>query len=841
MSDMNKIQQIHNILPKHFNSKTNTNWKALVAALGAADQDTADLVEQVKQQFFVKTASRPYLDRLAANNKISRPKLVGMDDASFKQYIPVLSYQPKQVKLIIDQLLDIFFFKESTTAFITSSLAEPFSFSDGWELLIQVDEYRTDRIVFNSTEFTDISAATANEVVAAINRQAIQCYATSYYDSITKNTFIRLFTNTVGSKGSLIVRGGHANSSLRFNGFITDAGNGTDTAWEVDKIGEEVSFKYINGVDPNIAALQIGDIALIDLSGNRGSFEIKSVNLTDSSFTFVNLFGTPGSFQNTSENDVKFLRPIKNAAYLNDRRAMAWETGSSTITVEMPTSPPVVKRFLRGSVHVNGVFSEMIDRISDTSIKVKDAFQFPESGLFILDEAQEVQSRTIINGVETVTVNTMHSRSQYGATKYQYSNRTSLTSTGDIAINNNTIVNVSSTVGLSIGDQVVHPAFPANARVIQFDSTSVTLSVNAVFDSIGADIKFLGNTLYGIYPNIPPLESINEQLIQSANRYNNIVEITTISEHGFKSNELVIVDGCAGISVTNIVGDLTNNSNIVSNIADTSQLWDGYAVIGTGIPDNAKIIAVNGNSITIDRLATSSSSGVSLSIKQPINGTYKIVDATVNSFTYYKYGIDGVSSTVGTARVERIGFSNSGSRVQVLSSNNSTNSRIKGPYIWDKTASFVLSSNKANIDTQIRAGKSISLLNISDNTIDPAGGYIVFDYGLNTQEGPVRYLYKPTANTIALDPSYIFKYNHVANCTIIAINHKGPHQISELGSEYSAYITDPSEARFILQDLIRSVKSAGIFVDFLIRYPEQVYGLLDVYNQQGLGAGQSFK
>lgn len=48
--------------------------------------------------------------------------------------------------------------------------------------------------------------------------------------------------------------------------------------------------------------------------------------------------------------------------------------------------------------------------------------------------------------------------------------------------------------------------------------------------------------------------------------------------------------------------------------------------------------------------------------------------------------------------------------------------------------------------------------------------------------------------------------------------------------EYPAYVTDPAEARVILQDLIRSVKSAGIFVNFLIRYPEQLYATLDVYS-----------
>jgi hypothetical protein len=127
------------------------------------------------------------------------------------------------------------------------------------------------------------------------------------------------------------------------------------------------------------------------------------------------------------------------------------------------------------------------------------------------------------------------------------------------------------------------------------------------------------------------------------------------------------------------------------------------------------------------------------------------------------------------------------------------------------------------------------------NTIPATGGFLIFDYGLNTQEGPVRYLYKPTNNTIAIDPSYTFKFNHTIGSGITLIGTNGPHIMSGVANEYPPYITDPSQARIILEDLIKSVKSAGIFVNFLVHYPEQLYGVLDVYDEQGLGAGVPFK
>src|SRR5581483_6804307 len=372
-----KIDRIHDLMPKGFNTKHNPNWKALISALGDVDQQMADLITEVRNQFFIKTASRPYLDRLAANSRVARPRLVGMDDTSFRQYIPVLSYQPKQVKRIIDELLDIFFFKESTTAYITTQNQAPFNLSDGWELNYLVDEFNQEQITFRTSDFTDINQATADEVVAAINRQAQYSYATTYFDSITKGTYVRIFTDTIGSKGSLRLSGGRANVAFRLNGFIDAAGNGSDTQWTVTKIGDTVTFQHTGGTSPGISNIHVGDIVIINLAGNVGSFAITAVDVFNDEIQFTNLFATPGTYAQTNATQVKFIRPNKYAAYLNDKRAMTWETAPGEIEVEMPTSPPVVKRSLKGSIHVNGAFSIMQNRDSDTSLTVADATEFP--------------------------------------------------------------------------------------------------------------------------------------------------------------------------------------------------------------------------------------------------------------------------------------------------------------------------------------------------------------------------------------------------------------------------------------------------------------------------------
>lgn len=831
-----KVDQIHDLLPKHLNSKTNENWKGLIDALGEQDQNTADLVTEVRKQFFVKTASRPYLDRLAANNKIARPRLVGMDDPSFRQYIPVLSYQPKQVKLIVDQLLDIFFFKESTTAFITSSNFQPFNLNDGWELELSVDEQYTDRIIFTASDFTDINNATANEIVAAMNRQTKYCYATAYYDSITKNTFIRMFTNTVGSKGSLRILGGRANTALRFNGFISDAGNGINTQWTVTKIGDEATFTNTGGADPGVDKLQEGDIVISDLVGNQGSFVITSVDLVTSSFKFTNLFATPGVFTQTSSDDVKFVRPQKFVAYLNPRRAMTWETSPGEITVEMPTSPPVVKRSLKGSTHVNGAFSQMVNRNSDTSIDVADAYQFPESGTFWFERVDEIVERILTPTENQVISRKMNTRLQYKVDRYEYASRVSLITTGDIVEGNSQIINLASVAGLQQGHQVIHPAFPPYTRITSIVGLVVNTSFPATTSGNAETVKFLGNTLSGITPNLPIAAGLNEFSLVSLTRAANVVTGTTAVPHGYTVGDTVVISGSSGIQVAATTGDTTLGSNIITNVPSMSGVAPGIVIAGPGIPVGTLVVSNTATTITMSDVASATATGVAITLSENLNLGAYITSVTPTTFTYTKLGTAGSATIPGTSRIERIGLANVGSKVIAVDAISNQVSRITGTYVWDQAATFVLSSNTATISDAIQAGKIIRLLNTSSNTIPKNGGFLIFDYGRNTQEGPVRFLYKPTDNTIALDPSYTFKHNHSIGSPIVAISRKGPHQMSGRATEYPPYITDPSEARFILQDLIRSVKSAGIFVNFLVRYPEQLYATLDVY-QSGIDPG----
>lgn len=758
MDNKTKSERIHELLPRLLHSKNDSNWSALVGAIGEEDDRLATLITEVRNQFFVKTASRPYLDRLAANSNINRPKFIGMGDADFRHYVPVLSYQPKQVKQIIEKLLDLFFFKEATTAFLSSGQSGPFTLKDGWDLRFKVDNLHFEDIKFSAADFSDITAASTDEVVAAYNRQAKYSYATNFFDSVSEQSYIRLFTNTIGSEGSLEIIGGLANIGLELNGFMFALGTEANTQWNITKIGDSVTFTYTGGGAPGIDRLEVGDIFLCDLPGNEGSFAITAIDVQNAKFEFTNLFATVGSVTQTSSTQTKFLRPEKISAYRNVRRALAWETKAGQVTVEMPTTPSIVQRGLKGGFHVNGSTSLVTQLDSTTSLTVADASQFPASGQFVIEPVNSIVSR--------------------------------------------------------VDDEIVTST--SNGRLI---SDFIRYSYSGIE----------GNTLLGISPDLPMAASLHEVPVTSAVRVNGVMTCT--ADNNFKIGEKVIIRDSSGITVLSTTGTTTDASTVLSSVGDLSGVAPGQLVRGNGIPSNTQVLSINraASTVTMSEAATLTGSG-SISFSENTNGVFEITAVSPTSFTFNQLGMSGTVGTPGVASVERIELAGKDAKIVVTTARLASETQLTGPYVWDAKAPFVLSSHTATTVSSIVAGKTVKLLDVTTNTIPDESGFLIFDYGRTNQEGPVRYLYKAAEGMLALDPSYTFQQHHEAGCSVVALNHRGAHVISGLGNEYPPYLTNPSDARLILQDLIKSVTSAGIFVDFLVRYPTQLYGTISVYD-----------
>jgi hypothetical protein len=709
-----KIDKLHDDFPKLYQTRVNPNWKAIIEAIGGEDEFLAQLAIEVKKQLFISTAERPYLDRLGANVKVSRPQFIGMDDITFRKFVPILSYQPKQVKYILDLLLDIFFFKEATSAYIQSRAVEPFFLDHGYSLEYNVDALYDERIVFKTSDFTDINNATAEEVAAVINRYALHSFAVTFEDNITKQTAIRLFSTTIGSKGSLEITGGTSNVTFQFEGFIDNAGTGLDTEWTVVKVGDKMKYQHTGGDSPGINFLEVGDILVSTVPGpvipgsnpatlsNLGAFVIEELDITNEAIYFRNLLGAAGIFTESATQQIKFFRPFKSTIYKRDRRAIVWETTPGNITVEMPATPPIIRREFAGAAHLNGNIQNTVSRVAADQLKISDATNWPDQGIFNLVNIGEIRKLIEDPSADYEHIFNFNTRLQGFDTKYTYTSK-------------------------------------------------------------------VGNILTGIIPDLPELSSLNQINILTAERLGDgeTVEIITDGDHEFAVGETAIIMSTIG----------------------------GPTVV-------------------------------------PIDGSYQITDI-INSTTFrYFHPGDTGTATGGTARVERIATAENGSSAVLHTAILGSVSRMFGPYVWDTNASFVLSAFNASLSSSIEIGATARALEIGTNEIPDEESLMLVDYGTDRQEGPVRILHKPTDNVLFIDPSYVFQYEHGPdfNSSVTLLRNQGPYVLSGSGYEIPPYITDPSAAREILQDLMRQVKSVGIFMEFLIRFPEQLYGVINVYN-----------
>lgn len=762
MENQTKADRIFDLLPKYFNARANENWSSLISAIGSEDERLARLAEEVRKQFFIKTSSRPYLDRLAANSNLQRPRFVGMSDNDFRRFVPILSYQPKQVKRIIDEMLDLFFLKDATTAFLSTELYEPFVLKDTWNLEITVDALNQEHIVFRTGDFTNIAAATANEVAATYNRQAKYSYAITYYDSPTKQTYIRIFSNTIGAQGSMAITGGLSNIALELNGFLNELGSGSNTQWIVTKVGNTVTFTYNAGTEPGVESLQPGDIFFCDLPGNEGSFIVTGVDIRLHNFKFENLLAITGSFAQTNSKQTKWMRPVYVTSFTGRRRALVWETTVGATTVEMPATPSIVNRGAKGGMHVNGGFGIVTEVNSSTSLTVGDSEGMPSEGYFIIESIEAITARLKGGTAEVVTTTTSNGRVISNFVRYHYT-------------------------GIS------------------------------------------GDTLTGITPNLPSTTALNEVTITSLTKSGNV--ITCVASNDFSVGDAIFIKDSTGIPILTTTGNASSGSATLNSVGDVSGVSPGQLVLGTGIPAGTTVLHVlDPTTVVMSRAASATGTGVSLIFSENTNGPFELTSASSTQFTMYQVGTDGVASVGGIASKEQLLLAPNNFKIIITTSVSSDITKIKGPYVWQLDAPFTLSADTSTTTTNIIAGKTYKLLVLGSNNIPDGPGYVVLDYGKNNQEGPIKYLYKAAENVMAVDASYAFQQFHDSGASVVAVSKLGPHIPTGHGNEYPPYITNPSDARKLLQDLIVSVASAGIFIDFIIRFPNQLYGTINVYD-----------
>lgn len=128
---------------------------------------------------------------------------------------------------------------------------------------------------------------------------------------------------------------------------------------------------------------------------------------------------------------------------------------------------------------------------------------------------------------------------------------------------------------------------------------------------------------------------------------------------------------------------------------------------------------------------------------------------------------------------------------------------------------------KGNVYTSITVDSTVKFQNQS--------GYLMFGWGTDHQEEPVRFRGVPNTNTILIDPGYVFKNTQPIGTTINVLSALKPYVPRIDGTDLAVYLTSPSDARAVVQKILASLAAAGVIVTFVILLPSYKYLIKNPY------------
>jgi hypothetical protein len=341
---------------------------ALLAALAISDRYKAELAEAAFDQLFKSTASGKYLDRRASDDGIVRPANIGISDEIFRK-LTIKTTARKVVSQVVSEILEAYYGSEATRAYSTGASFAPYNFTDGDDLLLEMDGAKPLTIIFKGSDFQAPSAATALEVATVITQSLRKLgqngYAVPFTDPSLSKSFVRIFSGALGLSGSVRVLGGRAQNQLLFPSRVHALGVGakTNTAWSLTP-GNSINgissgvvrIQWIGGPTPLLADVHDGDYVNIygpgfD-AGNRGAFIVIAV--TPTYFEVSNVFGVAqGNVTQTNDNDLVFFRPERRTIHSTGRMALASQGETGLLDVILPATTQAVGRGVNSAAYVH--------------------------------------------------------------------------------------------------------------------------------------------------------------------------------------------------------------------------------------------------------------------------------------------------------------------------------------------------------------------------------------------------------------------------------------------------------------------------------------------------------
>lgn len=339
------------------------NVDSVLNALATGSGYLIDSVEAVNENLFITTASGQYLDLLLAQYGVTRPPQLGLADDLFQQ-IGIQVKNRKQVRDLINNLLEIIFGEQFTNAFDSATMVEPYDLSDGDTLIVSFDGGPPVSIPFKASNFTDIHNAQAIEVADAIvsylTSQNLTGLATTANNGL--GNYVQLISSTIGPRSSVQVLGGSAQNILVFPSPVLGAGGNASTQWTLSVQSDgRIRFTWSGGANPNVGKLSPGNYVNIYGGGFASSSNIGTFTIVDSVggpvntqyFEVYNPIGTTGIVTQGTDTAVLFFNPVKETIQSNQYYAALYQVESNVVQIFLPATTRVIRRGRIGSAHLH--------------------------------------------------------------------------------------------------------------------------------------------------------------------------------------------------------------------------------------------------------------------------------------------------------------------------------------------------------------------------------------------------------------------------------------------------------------------------------------------------------
>lgn len=151
----------------------------------------------------------------------------------------------------------------------------------------------------------------------------------------------------------------------------------------------------------------------------------------------------------------------------------------------------------------------------------------------------------------------------------------------------------------------------------------------------------------------------------------------------------------------------------------------------------------------------------------------------------------------------------------------------QGSFFFDpsgSTATYTVSSQAATLDQAVQPGQVLTSITVDDNSnFESTSGVLIFGWGTDQEEQPVRFRGIPNSKTILIDPSYVFTKQHPVGSKVNVIIDQRPYVPRRDGTDLAIYMTSPSDAREVVQEILRTLAAAGIILNFVILAPSYKY------------------